>query len=131
MRISDWSSDVCSSDLITSEDDVAGAQARRPSIEKSRRYKGHPRLAQICLELVHLREDFENDRIVAAECQTSPGKAQRDIDQQDIPQCRAGPMIIEPICGQFVDKSPRGSFSTMLLGSQHQSQPRCWETGRE
>src|SRR3546814_528304 len=63
--------------LITSEDDVAGAQARRPSIEKSRRYKGHPRLAQICLELVHLREAFENDRIVAAECQTSPGKAKQ------------------------------------------------------
>src|SRR3546814_17210212 len=114
MRISDWSSDVCSSDLpgpvrylglITSEDDVAGAQARRPSIEKSRRYKGHPRHAQICLELVHLREAFENDRIVAAECQTSPGKAKRDTDQQDIRQCRKGPMQIAPISGQVVDKA--------------------------
>src|SRR3546814_7954852 len=125
MRISDWSSDVCSSDLylglITSEDDVAGAQARRPSIEKSRRYKGHPRLAQICLELVHLREAFENDRIVAAECQTSPGKAKRDIDQQDIRQCREGPMIIEPICGQFVDKSHRGRFSE--IGRAHVCTP--------
>src|SRR3546814_20458268 len=104
MRISDWSSDVCSSDLITSEDDVAGAQARRPSIEKSRRYKGHPRLAQICLELVHLREAFENDRIVAAECQTSPGKAKRDIDQQEIRQFRTGQSLKKPIFGKFYDK---------------------------
>src|SRR3546814_6685827 len=59
-------------------------------------FRSHPRLAQICLELVHLREAFENDRIVAADCQTSPGKAKRDIDQQDIRQCREGPMIIEP-----------------------------------
>src|SRR3546814_14361505 len=113
MRISDWSSDVCSSDLpgpvrylglITSEDDVAGAQARRPSIEKSRRYKGHPRLAQICLELVHLREAFEHARIVAAESQPSPGKAQRDTHQQNNRQCSEGPMIIKPSIATFSDK---------------------------
>src|SRR3546814_15802876 len=88
-------------------------------------FRSHPRLAQICLELVHLREAFENDRIVAAECQTSPGKAKRDIDQQDIRQCREGPMIIEPICGKFVDTSHRGRFSAMLLGRQPQSQTDC------
>ena len=90
---------------VARDNDMVGAHRRGTPIKERRRNQCGARFAQKDFELVHFGEAFEDHGIIAVERQSGASEARRDIDQEDIGQCRKWPVIIEPVCGKLIDKA--------------------------